>query len=1200
MTRHSTAPAVAFGVLGPVEASTDRGPLGLKGHRQRAVMARLLVARGRVVPLDRLVGDLWEQPPDGAVAAIRTFVSDLRRALEPGRSPRQPARLLVTTPPGYALRPAPDAVDAWRFETLTGDAGRLLAAGDPVPALPRLDEALALWRGPAYAEYAAEGWARGEINRLDELRMLTVERRAEALLATGRANEAVSDLRGHADNHPLREDAWRLLATALYAAGRQGDALAALRRVRESLAAELGVDPGPRLRQLQSDILTQAPHLTPPTAAAPAPAAPAPAVSLSAASVPVVSVSIFPGGFVGRDDELARLEQAAEQVTRHGQPTLALVSGDAGAGKTALAEALTRRLSRRGWITAWGRVPEYEGAPVAWPWVQITEALAMQPPVRSPPAPATPVEPPPAGPVEPSPAGRVEPSPAGRAERVEPPSAERVEPPSAERVEPPSAVPVELSPVERAEPAPVEDSVLARFRLRRATIAQLSAVAAQGPLLLVLDDLHRADDGTLDLLAALVGEPEPVTGPVFVIGSYRATEISPELTTALARLARTEPVRIYLGGLSETATGELAGTVAGQALDPATAHLVHRRSGGNPFFVRELARLLAAEGPQALRDVPVGVRDVIRHRLARLPEPARNLLRQAAVIGRDVDPDVLAALAGDGAPQLDALDDALHSGFLTEQEPEGRLRFTHILVRDTIYRDLSALRRARWHATVAEALERLHPYDIGALAHHFDRAASRDTAPRAAHYGRLAAEQAERRFDPHEAARLWRQTVHAHDRADGTDVRDRLHAVLGLGRTLAVTGHLAEARRHRSEAIEAAEQLDDPNLVVAVLAAFDVPAIWTSNDDADLSQQIVRAAERALATLTGNESPADHRPQTSDESPADHRPPTSDESPADHRPPAPDESAADHRPALRSRLLSSIALELRGTTTDRGRAAATEAEAIARDVGDPRLLAFALNARFMHSFHRPGLATERAAIGTELVALAARHELVTFEVLGHLVLLQAHSALADFRTADAHAQAVDGLAERYELPLVGVFTHWYAGLRLAVDGHPAEAEAAYRAANVRLTGTGMSGMERGLLPLALLSLRLPPPAASTGAGPDPGEWEGWDFGPYEPWVRPLALVAAGRRDEATAALAALPESPHDLLYEVRLCLAARVALALGDQATMERVHRQLLPAAEELAGAGTAALTLGPVADHLRALGHMIRSGSDRESGSGG
>jgi len=673
-------------------------------------------------------------------------------------------------------------------------------------------------------------------------------------------------------------------------------------------------------------------------------------------------------------------------------------------------------------------------------------------------------------------------------------------------------------------------------------------------VLLVVDDLHRADEGTLDLLTALVGEPEPVVGPVLIVGTYRATEITPELAAALARLARTEPVRVYLGGLSEMATGELARAVAGQDLDAPAVQLIHRRSGGNPFFVRELARLLADEGVAALQKVPAGVRDVIRHRLVRLPDGAQTVLRQAAVIGRDIDPDVLAALTGDAAPVLDALDCALQAGFLTEHIADGRLRFTHILVRDTLYGELSAPRRARWHAAIGEAIERLHPHDVTALAHHFIRAGSRATAPRAARYARAAAEQAEHRFNPHEAARLWQQAVAVHNRAGGSDVRGRLEAVMGLVRALAVTGHLDEARRHRAEAITTAEKLDDPGLTASVLAGFDVPAIWTRNDDEHLARQIVQAAERTLAAL-----PEDRAEQ-------------------------------------RSRLLSTLAMELRGTTTDRGHRAACEAEAIARKQCNPGLLAFALNARFMHTFHRTGQADERARIGAELVELAAKHELVSFEVLGHLILIQAHSALANLTTADAHASAADRLAKRYDLPLVGVFTQWYGALRLAVDGHLADAEAAYRAADVRLIGSGMAGMEQGLLPLALLSLRLQEQCRAeqgqTGTNRpslwheyrDRDEWESVNWGPYEPWIRPLILLSTGRRDEAATALRILPPSPHDLLREARLCLTARAALALGDRTTMQHAYTELLPATDELAGAGSGVLTLGPVAHHLGAL----------------
>ncbi|WP_202544211.1 AfsR/SARP family transcriptional regulator, partial [Streptomyces malaysiensis] len=181
--------------------------------------------------------------------------------------------------------------------------------------------------------------------------------------------------------------------------------------------------------------------------------------------------------------------------------------------------------------------------------------------------------------------------------------------------------------------------------------------------------------------------------------------------------------------------------------------------------------------------------------------------------------------------------------------------------------------------------------------------------------------------------------------------------------------------------------------------------------------------------------------------------------------------AATRHDAIRARLLATVAVESRGGHSGRGRQAARQAEEIARRLDDPALLAFALNGVFMQSFDRAGLAPRRDATGAELIALSARHGLVAFEMLGHLIRLQARSALADFASADRHAAAAERLGERHERPLVRVFTEWYRALRLAATGRADEAEAAYRDAATRLDDAGMPGLERGLLPLALLCLR---------------------------------------------------------------------------------------------------------------------------------
>ncbi|WP_067183720.1 BTAD domain-containing putative transcriptional regulator [Microtetraspora niveoalba] len=262
---------VKFRALGPFQAESDGQVLDLGGQRQQAVLARLLVAGGRAVPVGMLIDDLWPgEPPAQALSTVQGYVSRLRRALEPDRAPREQAGVLVSAPPGYALRATVEQVDSWWFEDLVKSDHD----GDPARTFERMETALGLWRGPALAEFLDLPWAVTEGLRLEELRLLAVERRGDAAVRLGRTGALIPDLEAHASAYPLREEAWRLLALALYRAGRQGDALGALRRAREALRDELGLDLGPTLQRLEQDIFSQAPHLD----------APAPGASVTAAA----------------------------------------------------------------------------------------------------------------------------------------------------------------------------------------------------------------------------------------------------------------------------------------------------------------------------------------------------------------------------------------------------------------------------------------------------------------------------------------------------------------------------------------------------------------------------------------------------------------------------------------------------------------------------------------------------------------------------------------------------------------------------------------------------------------------------------------------------------------------------------------------------------------------------------------------------
>ncbi|WP_245617551.1 BTAD domain-containing putative transcriptional regulator [Amycolatopsis taiwanensis] len=381
------------------------------------------------------------------------------------------------------------------------------------------------------------------------------------------------------------------------------------------------------------------------------------------------------------------------------------------------------------------------------------------------------------------------------------------------------------------------------------------------------------------------------------------------------------------------------------------------------------------------------------------------------------------------------------------------------------------------------------------------------------------------------------------NRTEATGTYTRLRSMSTVAGAAAITGgtNLVLAQEQRAAAVAEAERTSDPDLTARVIAAYDVPTIWTRADDPARSEALVATTRRTLHRLG---------PGTS--------------------------------PALRARLLATIGLEHRGTRDRWAAEAAAEAEQLARDLRDPSVLVLALNARFVQSFQHPGRTGERDAFAGELIDLSTRHDLPAFEILGHLIKIQVCAARGDTEAAQPHVVAAERLAPSHEIPLVHVLTTAFRTMRLAQrSNEPAEVAHAYRALATELASAGMPGLEAGIFALALLSLRL---RHQRPAPTDPG----LDWGPYRPWVQPLLDLARGNLAAARRAAATLPTPPADHLYDALWAVNAHTAILLQDESLATRAHDALRPLRGEIAGGTTAMITFGPVDDILAALDHLF------------
>ncbi|MGW2993644.1 AAA family ATPase [Streptomyces sp. NPDC001193] len=1091
---------VTMKVLGAFRVEVEGRLVAAPGRLARMVLVQLLLARGEVVSTERIIERLWPtRVPSSAQASLHAYIARLRRLLEPERAPRAAARILLSAPYGYALALERDAVDAWVFEDRVEACS---VAGLPAhTAAEGLTEALASWGGQPYAEFADEPWTAGERTRLEELHRAARERLVATRLGHGQAAQALTDAGALTREQPLHEEGWRLLALALWARDRQGDALAALRQARHLLGEELGVEPGPALLELEQallhqrlDVLHRETGVPAATTAGTGTAATAvtlrSSVTSAASGTPTAPTVLVAGPLLGREEELAAIADAAERA-RGGRAQVVMVSGEAGIGKSTILQAVLRQLPSQGWLVASGQCPETDGAPPGRAWFDLLPDLA-----------------------EHSPPG-----------------------PYADELTP------LLAPGTSSGSGQPDGSPARRFRLHRALLGWLSGAAARQPLAIMLDDLHRGDQESLELF--LLCAERLRDAPLLLVGSYRTGE--GDLTGALARLAACSPVRVKLAGLSDAQAKELLRRSATDMSEQAAAALAER-AGGNPFYLRESSLLLAGEGErQAMARIPQGVQDVLRRRLALLAPTVTAGLRLAAVAGREA-PIALLVEAADCDPGqlLDALDAGVTAGLLTEPRA-GTVRFSHALVRDALEADLTRLRLARMHSRLGRSLIALGSDDVAATAHHLLRAAAvvtADAGPAVLH-ARLACEQAVRRYAPQNAEALLNTALGllAEHPAAFADQDAALLRVMLLGQLVDCRirmGAVVPARDAQQQAVRVARAEGRADLLTAAYTTWTEPTPWRVRPYAACDPEAVEE----LTDLLENHRPDDRQ---------------------------------------RCLLLDQLADAL-DDTDPRAVTAARRAVELARTMGDPRLRGLTLTSllRRIDCELEPDAYVE---LHEELTEVAASQDSPEYSWMSSYTAARVAAAHNDPARMERCLLRADEIARTYELRGAFAIARLRRPMVAMARGRFDEAEQDLASAVAELRERGAVDLS-GLAGLAAGCIRLQQDRLAEVLPVLLAVWE--QYQPHNEALTALALLAADRTEEAREVFARRAPIRRDFAYSILAGLRGIAAIAFEDRQAAAEVYRDLLPLHGLAGGASSLSLVFRPVAQTLGELAEFL------------
>ncbi|MFI8454696.1 ATP-binding protein [Kitasatospora sp. NPDC085464] len=794
---------------------------------------------------------------------------------------------------------------------------------------------------------------------------------------------------------------------------------------------------------------------------------------------------------VGRAALLTSLCRAVDGAAA-GRGGLVLLAGEPGIGKTALAAEVVRYARSSGVTAVWGLCEDGGVAPALWPWQQIVRAVTGR-----------------AGPFAPEPPGQQ-------------PLAEQ--PPGEQSAG--DELPGEGPPRRTSAPAGGADSRLALFD----RIAGLLLRDGR-PLVAVLDDLQWADPASVLLLGHLGRRSRHE--PLLLIGTYRDVELPDD--HPLPALPGAEVV--VLGGLDATGVGTLLERF-GPPATPEAAALVHRRTGGNPFFVQQVARLraAAADNPAGSDNptVPTAVGQTVARRLARLPDRTARALGTAAVLGRAFTADRLAGVAAVPRAEVPGLlEPALRARIVARDGPDG-YRFVHDLFRAELVDRLDPARRAELHLAAARALaDTAGPAE---LAWHHGQALPFGPVEPAVRHAVRAGEEAMALLAYEEAARWWQQAV----RLTAPDDPAALRLRADLAEAELRAGARDSAARRFAEVAEAAQAANRPDLLAA--AALGLHEAGVRSDDSP--REVVDRLERAEAALAGGPHAAVH-----------------------------------------AEVLAALARELADgpeRDTPRARDLARRAADRARAAGDPHALATALFAQHDVTW-APGTAQDRLALADGMVAAAVAAHDTALEFEGTLCRFVALLELADPGAADALRRAADA-AERSRLPRARYLVRSRDAAWALLRGRYREADQLSAEASELAEaigepdGAGVSATQRIA---GALAREGPAGVAATLA-------ECGDAGlppEFLPHWRCFDHLAADEPGAAAAVLRALPAAEVLSRYRWRalagLAFDVEIAVAAGVPEVREDRYRRLLPYERETIVIGGGVAVLGPVALYL-------------------